>query len=136
MNSQPGSEISNKGEKMSQVVLITGCSTGIGRDLADQLSKAGCIVVATARKVGIIADLPIVLKLPLDRQYQPVSDSMRKQEPGSEVVTKAIRKALGTIKPKARYLAGISLPIMLVLYMRDLVWDLAVRQLFTISPQE
>jgi hypothetical protein len=121
---------------MSQVVLITGCSTVIGRDHADQLSKAGCIVVATARKVGTIPDLPVVLKLPLDRQYQQVSDSMRKQEPGPEVVSEAVRKALKTIKPTARYLAGVSLPTMLILYMRDLVWDLAVRQLFKISPQE
>jgi hypothetical protein len=86
---------------MSHVVLITGCSTVIGRDHADQLSKAGCIVVATARKVGTIADLPIVLKLPQDRQYQQVSDSMRKQEPGPEVVTKAVRKAPGDDKTES-----------------------------------
>jgi NAD(P)-dependent dehydrogenase (short-subunit alcohol dehydrogenase family) len=36
---------------MSQVVLITGCSTGIGRDLARRLAEAGYQVVATARKV-------------------------------------------------------------------------------------
>jgi NADP-dependent 3-hydroxy acid dehydrogenase YdfG len=288
MNSHPGSEISKKGEKMSNVVLITGCSTGIGRDLADQLTKVGYIVVATARKMESLEKIQAALKLPLDvtqpesikkaieniiekygridvlinnagyaqigaieeisddqvqrmydvnifgvmrmiraivpymrqqrsgriinissiagkmttpvngtysstkfaleamsdamrvelesfniqviliepgaikthfdqtvhthgdailtnaaspylplyRQYQQVSDSMRKQEPGPEVVTKAVRKALETIKPKARYLAGVSFPTMLVLHMRDLVWDLAVRQLFKISSRE
>jgi NAD(P)-dependent dehydrogenase (short-subunit alcohol dehydrogenase family) len=51
---------------MSKVVLITGCSTGIGRDLAVQLSKSGYSVVATARKVETLDDLQAALKLPLD----------------------------------------------------------------------
>ena len=36
---------------MSKVVLITGCSTGIGRDLASNWLRSGYTVVATARKV-------------------------------------------------------------------------------------
>ena len=51
---------------MSQVVLITGCSTGIGRDLAQRLAQAGYTVVATARRVETLANLPAALKLPLD----------------------------------------------------------------------
>lgn len=51
---------------MSKVVLITGCSTGIGRDLAGCLSQAGYHVVATARRVQTLEDLPAALKLPLD----------------------------------------------------------------------
>lgn len=50
----------------SKVVLITGCSTGIGWDLAERLSKAGYRVVATARKAEALADLPAALKLSLD----------------------------------------------------------------------
>lgn len=57
---------------MSQVVLITGCSSGIGRDLAWRLAQAGYRVVATARNVETLADLPAALKLPLD-VTQPVS---------------------------------------------------------------
>lgn len=57
---------------MSQVVLITGCSSGIGRDLARRLALAGYRVVATARNVETIADLPAALKLPLD-VTQPAS---------------------------------------------------------------
>ena len=57
---------------MSKVVLITGCSTGIGRDLAKQLSNAGYTVVATARKVETLDDLQVALKLPLD-VTQPAS---------------------------------------------------------------
>jgi NAD(P)-dependent dehydrogenase (short-subunit alcohol dehydrogenase family) len=51
---------------MSKVVLITGCSTGIGRDLAQRLSGAGYTVVATARKTETLNDIPAALKLPLD----------------------------------------------------------------------
>ena len=51
---------------MSQVVLITGCSTGIGRDLAQRLTQSGYTVVATARKVDCLKDVQAALKLPLD----------------------------------------------------------------------
>ena len=51
---------------MSKVVLITGCSTGIGRDLAQQLTRSGYTVVATARKVETLNNLECTLKLPLD----------------------------------------------------------------------
>ena len=51
---------------MIKVVLITGCSTGIGRDLAQRLTQSGYTVVATARKVETLDDLAVALKLPLD----------------------------------------------------------------------
>ncbi len=51
---------------MSKVVLITGCSTGIGRDLAERLSESGYAVVATARKPETLANLKVALKIPLD----------------------------------------------------------------------
>jgi NAD(P)-dependent dehydrogenase (short-subunit alcohol dehydrogenase family) len=51
---------------MSQVILITGCSTGIGRDLSQRLTQSGYSVVATARKVETLEDVPTALKLPLD----------------------------------------------------------------------
>ena len=51
---------------MSKAVLITGCSTGIGRDLAKRLSQAGYRVAATARNLESLEDLPVALKLPLD----------------------------------------------------------------------
>lgn len=51
---------------MSKVVLITGCSTGIGRNLAQRLSQSGYTVVATARRIETLDDVPAVLKLPLD----------------------------------------------------------------------
>ena len=47
---------------MSQVILITGCSTGIGRDLAERLSRAGYTVVATARRVEALDGLAAALQ--------------------------------------------------------------------------
>ena len=51
---------------MSKVILITGCSTGIGHDLAQQLTRNGYTVAATARNVNTISDLEAELILPLD----------------------------------------------------------------------
>lgn len=55
-----------KTSSTDKVVLITGCSTGIGRDLAQRLAQSGYTVVATARKVQTLEGLQVALKLPLD----------------------------------------------------------------------
>ncbi|MBA3437250.1 MAG: oxidoreductase [Thermoleophilaceae bacterium] len=41
----------------SKAVLITGCSTGIGRATAERMASAGYIVYATARRIESISDL-------------------------------------------------------------------------------
>jgi NADP-dependent 3-hydroxy acid dehydrogenase YdfG len=46
--------------------LITGCSTGIGRATAVELTKRGYEVVATARKLATLDDLDVAQRLALD----------------------------------------------------------------------
>lgn len=46
--------------------LITGCSTGIGRATAVELTKRGMEVVATARRPEVLDDLDVAMRLPLD----------------------------------------------------------------------
>ena len=43
----------------SRVVLITGCSSGIGRATAERLARAGWTVYATARRLASIAELEL-----------------------------------------------------------------------------
>lgn len=52
--------------KKETVVLITGCSSGIGKNLCNILHAKGYKVIATARKVESIQDLNASLKLELD----------------------------------------------------------------------
>lgn len=50
---------------VSKVVLITGCSSGIGRATALTLAKSGYKVVATARKVETLAELTAAGCIPM-----------------------------------------------------------------------
>ncbi|WP_459476890.1 SDR family oxidoreductase [Clostridium saccharoperbutylacetonicum] len=65
--------------KEETVILITGCSTGIGRELCKSLSEKGYTVVATARNVESIKDLPVSLKLSLDvTQKESIANAIDK----------------------------------------------------------
>lgn len=49
-----------------QIVLVTGCSSGIGKDLCEDLSSRGYIVVSSARKLTSLNDVPADLKVEID----------------------------------------------------------------------
>ncbi|HEX3047196.1 MAG TPA: SDR family oxidoreductase, partial [Bacillota bacterium] len=55
----------------SKTILITGCSSGQGRDLAENLTKAGYRVAATARNPEDLTGLSAELKLKLDVTDEP-----------------------------------------------------------------
>ncbi len=50
----------------TNIVLITGCSSGIGYELAQRLTRANYTVIATARHHEQLSDLNVALQLPLD----------------------------------------------------------------------
>ena len=52
--------------KAKPVVLVTGCSTGIGRETVLHLRRAGFLVVATARKEAAIKDLAVPGEVEVD----------------------------------------------------------------------
>jgi NADP-dependent 3-hydroxy acid dehydrogenase YdfG len=63
----------------SKVILITGCSSGIGKNLAEQLTTSGYTVVATARHLESIENLNSTLKLPLDvTNIESITDAVNK----------------------------------------------------------
>ena len=47
-------------------ILITGCSKGLGRATALELARRGHEVIATARKLETLADLPVAARVALD----------------------------------------------------------------------
>ena len=58
---------------------------------------------------------------------------MRQNEPGPEAVSQIIQMAMEEVKPKARYFAAFPFSGRLVLHLRDVVWDVALAQMFKIK---
>ncbi len=53
--------------------LITGCSTGIGRATAVELTERGYEIVATARRPETLDDLDVAARLQLDADGEHVT---------------------------------------------------------------
>jgi NAD(P)-dependent dehydrogenase (short-subunit alcohol dehydrogenase family) len=82
----------------SRAVLVTGCSSGIGRATAERLARKGQTVYATARNVGTIAPLEALgcRLLPLDVTDE---DSMR----GAVEEVERVEGAVGVLVNNAGY---------------------------------
>lgn len=52
--------------KKEKVILVTGCSSGIGREICKRMKQSGYCVVATARDINSLQGLEADLKLQLD----------------------------------------------------------------------
>jgi NAD(P)-dependent dehydrogenase (short-subunit alcohol dehydrogenase family) len=72
----------------------------------------------------------------LYKQSDQFAAGMRKDEPGPEVVSKVIERAIKADRPKSRYLAAIPLSGRLVIHLRDFVWGSVLKQMFKINPLE
>ena len=75
---------------MSRVVLITGCSTGIGRTVMERLTVSGHAVVATAGRAGSLKGFAASSGLVLDVTDSAATDSCRRRDPAA---ARAYRRA-------------------------------------------
>ena len=90
---------------MSEAVLITGCSSGIGRALAQEFHRRGRLVYATARRVETLDDLQArgIRTAPLDvTDEASISGTMaRLQEDGATVDVLVNNAGYGAMGPLA-----------------------------------
>ena len=102
----------------SKPVLITGCSTGIGRATAEQLAGKGWNVYATARKLDAIEDLKAAgcktLALDVTDEKSMASPSRRSRSPtarsGRSSTTPATARAAQSRRSRWTACAGSSRP--------------------------
>src|SRR5947208_2585023 len=86
-------------------ILITGCSTGIGRASAIELTKRGHDVVATARKLESVADLDVGQTIALDVDSD---ESVRAAIALTGVIDTAFRGNIRHLNKDAAAYAGLT----------------------------
>ena len=98
---------------MQKVVLITGCSSGIGRALALELNRKGHRVYATARRRETLAELESqgIRGLALDVTDDTSIDAVRNQKIDSGFIGSCTNGRIEDLRATARVLkAGRSHP--------------------------
>ena len=71
-----GTVATSEGRGVAVRVVVTGCSSGIGRATAVELSRRGHQVVATARRPESLTDLDVAERMPLDVDSQSSVDEL------------------------------------------------------------
>jgi len=66
----------------------------------------------------------------LYQHYLRVMTTMRKQEPGPEIVSQVVQQAIEASKPKARYLVAVPFSQRVVLRLGDAARDRIFRRMF------
>lgn len=120
----------------SKAVLITGCSTGIGRATAEHLARRGHTVYATARRRETVSDLEaagcrtLALDVTDEASMQAATANVYKGPVsklggGPGAVAKTIEKAIVAEKPRTRYRVTPSAHLMINQrrVMTDRLWD-------------
>ena len=80
-------------------VLITGCSSGIGRAAVAELTRRGHDVIATARRPETLRDLPAASRLPLDvTDGASVAAAVAAAVPVDALVNNAAWSAVGPVE--------------------------------------
>lgn len=84
---------------------------------------------AQSHAQGIFSDPDSPYRTLCQRSQQVTAD-MSRREPGPEVVSRAIQKAIEAKRPKTRYLVAVTIPGRLVLRLGGPAWDLVVGRMF------
>ena len=79
-------------EMKGQVALVTGCSSGLGVQMARALASAGCNVVPIARRLEKLEEVAASIRADFGVEVQPLRCDITSTEQVEDVVAKALER--------------------------------------------
>jgi short-subunit dehydrogenase len=70
----------------------------------------------------------------LYQQFMQLTTTMRKSEPGPEIVSHVVQQAMEASKPKARYVVAVPFSLRFLLHLGDSVRDVILQRAFKMVP--